>query len=243
MKIKEKLSMSREELEKYGPITIVALGDSVTHGAVASGEINYETVYWNLLRKKISEVRNYMPVNVINAGIGGTDARCGSSRLDAQVLKHDPDLVTVCFGLNDVNGSLETFLASLKDIFERCKAHGCDVIYMTPNMLNTYVAEETDENLKEYAAKTAEMQNGGRMDEFMSAACELARNMGVAVCDCYSEWKKLSETQDTTKLLANHINHPTKEMHKLFADRLFDTIFAENEAVSAGNDDTMYKER
>lgn len=51
MNIKEKIFMERPELEKEGPITIVAFGDSVTHGALARGEINYETVYWNLLRK------------------------------------------------------------------------------------------------------------------------------------------------------------------------------------------------
>lgn len=53
MKINEKINMDYDGLVKNGPITIVAFGDSVTHGAVADGEINYETVYWNRLRKKI----------------------------------------------------------------------------------------------------------------------------------------------------------------------------------------------
>ena len=241
MNIKEKILLDVKGLENHGPINIVALGDSVTHGAVASNEINYETVFWNVLKNKILEIRNYVPVNVINAGIGGSDAPCAVRRLESQVLKHEPDLVIVCFGLNDVNGPLERFLEALKEIFVRCKESGCDVIYMTPNMLNTYVVDETSEQYKEYAVKTAEMQNGGRMDEFMSAACELARGLDVAVCDCYSEWKKLSETQDTTKLLANHINHPTKEMHKLFADMLFKTIFGEGETATAQNDSTMYR--
>ena len=71
MKILEKLLMDQSGLIENGPITIAAFGDSVTHGAVGPGEINYETVYWNRLRKKINDVRNYVPVNVINAGIGG----------------------------------------------------------------------------------------------------------------------------------------------------------------------------
>lgn len=37
--------------------------------------------------------------------------------------------------------------------------------------------------------------------------------------------EKLSETEDTTKLLANGINHPVREMHELFANMLFDCIF------------------
>ena len=57
MKILEKLLMDQGGLIENGPITIVAFGDSITHGAVGPGEFNYETVYWNRLRKKINEVR------------------------------------------------------------------------------------------------------------------------------------------------------------------------------------------
>ena len=39
MKISEKLYIGRKGLEEFGPINIVAFGDSVTHGAVAGGEI------------------------------------------------------------------------------------------------------------------------------------------------------------------------------------------------------------
>ena len=240
MHIKDKIRMERAELEKEGPITIVAFGDSVTHGALRSGEINYETVYWNRLKKKISEVRNYVPVNVINAGIGGVSARTSVERMDKQVLLHNPDLVIVCFGLNDVNGPLEVYLSSLKTIFEKCSETGCDVIFMTPNMLNTYVAEETAPEHLEYAKVTAEFQNSGKMDLFMESAVSLAEEMGITVCDCYSEWKKFSKTQDTTKLLANYINHPTQEMHELFANMLFEIIFKDLDEVVESNTSTMY---
>lgn len=240
MRINDKLLMERQDLEKNGPITIVAFGDSVTHGCLTGGEINYDTVYWNLLRQKINAVRNYVPVNVINAAIGGTTARKSVQRLDSQVLKHEPDLVIVCFGLNDVNEELEAFLNALKEIFTRCQAAGADVIYLSPNMLNTYVAEGTVECNLKYAAKTAQMQNEGRMDLYIESACALARKLGVTVCDAYAAWKALSKTQDTTLLLCNRINHPTKEMHRLFADMLFDTIFSEKESAQA-NSNTMYE--
>ena len=44
MNIKDKIRMDKNGLIENGPITIVAFGDSVTHGAVAHDEINYETV-------------------------------------------------------------------------------------------------------------------------------------------------------------------------------------------------------
>lgn len=241
MKIKDKINMSLEELIKYGPINIVAFGDSVTHGALLD-EINYETVYWNRLKRKINNVRDFVPVNVINAGIGGITAKDSLDRIDSQVLCHKPDLVIVCFGLNDVNGTLEDYLSSLEVIFKKCTDYGAEVIFMTPNMLNTYVADDTAKQYYEYAGVTAEYQNNGRMDSYIGAAKTLAEDLGVSVCDCYSKWKKLSETEDTTMLLVNRINHPTAEMHELFAQSLFDLIFEEAE-VSSNIESTMFKER
>jgi len=224
MRIKEKFGLSYEQLIENGPITIVAFGDSVTHGAVGAGEMNYDTVYWNRLRLMLQKTYDYVPVNMINAGIGGITAKGSIDRMEKQVFAHSPDLVIVCFGLNDVNGEMDEYIDALKRIFTRCQEAGCETIFMTPNMLNTYVAEDTEEQYREYAAVTAGFQNGGRMDSYMEAACSLARDMGVAVCDCYSKWKEMAKSQDTTMLLANRINHPTTEMHKLFAEGLYETI-------------------
>lgn len=228
MKISEKIKLDYDGLIKYGPVNIVAFGDSVTHGCVGVGEMNYDTVYFNRLKNKILDVSNFIPVNVINAGISGITAEMSVARINSQVMCHNPDLVIVCFGLNDVNGTLESYLNSLKIIFEKCKTEDTDVIFLTPNMLNTYVADDTNEDLKGYAEVTADMQNSGKMDLYISEAIKLAERMNIKVCDCYSKWKKLSETQDTTMLLANRINHPTKEMHELFAQSLFDILFEEN---------------
>ena len=85
------------------------------------------------------------------------------------------------------------------------------------------------------------MQNEGRMDLYIESAVKLAKKMGVKVCDCYKKWKKLSETQDITHLLANRINHPTKEMHELFAQCLYETIFCKTDIASETNSSTMYE--
>jgi lysophospholipase L1-like esterase len=226
MKVKDKLWLDFHGLMEYGPINIVILGDSVSHGAVIDN-IDYENVYWNLLKKKLNQLRDYIPVNMINASIGGTTAKDALPRLEKQVLKHEPDLIIVCFGLNDVNGTLEDYIESLREIFTKCINSGSDVIFLTPNMMNTYVADDTPVQHIAYAHKTAQMQNEGRMDEFIYAAIDLAHSMEIPVCDCYSKWKELSQTQDVTMLLANRINHPTAEMHQLFANELYKLIMGD----------------
>ena len=140
-----------------------------------------------------------------------------------------------------MNGSLEDYLSALKVIFEKCASPDRDVIFMTPNMLNTRVADDTEEQYMAYAAVTAEYQNGGRMDRYMESAVSLAHEMGVKVCDCYAEWKKIAEREDVTNLLANRINHPTREMHALFADMLFDIIFDKENGSTTDAESTMYR--
>lgn len=241
MNIKEKLMLDYDGLNAHGPINVVIFGDSVSHGAI-NGYNDYESVYWNRLKRKLNTLRDYMPVNMINSSIGGTTASASVKRLQRDVLKHEPDLVIVCFGLNDVNASLESYTSALETIFSECKKIGSDVIFMTPNMLNTTVMEDTPKQYYDYAFKTAEMQNGGRMDTFMSEGIKVAKSLNVTVCDCYAKWKKLAEKRDITLLLANRINHPIPEMHELFAESLFEIIIGDpKETVKS--DSTMYRQK
>lgn len=239
MRVIDKLNMDRDALAKHGPINIVIFGDSVSQASF-NGYNDYESVYWNLLKKKLYAIRSYVPVNMICASIGGTRAKESLVRFDSQVLSHRPDLIIICFGLNDVNSELEDYLGALNEMFKKSKDSGCDVIFMTPNMLCTRVADDAPEEYKSYAARMAEHQNGGRMDTYIYSAKKLAEDMGITVCDCYSKWKELSKTEDITLLLSNRINHPTPKMHELFADSLYE-IITENKYNVAEADDGMYK--
>ena len=240
MRIKEKITMDIRGLIDNGPITIVAFGDSVTHGAQGPDIIDYEGVYWNLFKKRLNSLRNYVPVNVINAGIGGITAKGSLGRMEKQVISHNPDLIIVAFGLNDVNGTLEDYIEPLREIFRRGLDCGAEVVFLTPNMLNTYVAEDTEPKHLAYAAVTAEHQNSGRMDKYIDAARELALSMGVKVADAYAEWRRLSLTTDVTRLLDNRINHPGAKMHELFCDKLWEAVMGDDTAAG-GSESTMFK--
>lgn len=224
MTVKEKLQkLDYKGLYEHGAITIVVFGDSISHGAV-NGYIDYENVYWNKLKKKLNRFQSYVPVNIINSAIAGTTAAVQLPRFERFALRYDPDLIIICFGLNDVHNPLEEYISALERMFKKSKDAGCNTIFMTPNMMNTYVAADTPKDYLDLAVKAAKTQNCGKMDEYMKAAIKTAEKCGVPVCDCYSKWKELAKTQDTTLLLANRINHPAPEMHDLFADELYKMI-------------------
>ncbi len=226
----------RDVLVERGPITVAVSGDSVSQGCFgfpppggSVGEIDCTAVYHDRLRRMIQSVWPSVPVNVVNAAVGGMTAAFGADTFDARVAIHRPDLVIVCFGLNDVNRPVEAYSSALSAIFRKCRMIGSDCVFMTPNMLNTVRDDAHPEKYYkyfDYARTTAELQNGGAMDALVDAGRAAARAAGVPVADAYAVWKSLAAAGiDTSALLANFINHPSREMHSLFAELLFARIF------------------
>jgi lysophospholipase L1-like esterase len=236
--IREKLSSKSSDIRSKSPVTIAFLGDSVTQGCfeLCAGRgggfdvvYDYEAVYHTKLKKMLQYLYPTAPVNIINAGISGDNSQQGFSRIDRDVLSYSPDLAVVCFGLNDACSGLsklDNYVNALQNILRSLKSRGVETVFMTPNMMNTYVSPLTfpDSALK-IAGQTAEIQNSGVMDAYMEAARKLCAEEEIPVCDCYSKWKSMYEAGvDTTALLSNLINHPTREMHSLFAVSLFEMI-------------------
>ncbi len=218
-----------------GTPVIAFLGDSVTHGAFECVEregcncyFDFDAVYHARLRRKLLGVNDWLPVSIINAGVAGDNAPMGLARVERDIIAHRPDICVVNFGLNDIGGSLETYTTAMRAIFEKLQAAGIRVILLTPNLINSYVHENTVSIFKEYAAVTAGYFAEGRLDVFVDAARAIAREMGIPVADAYARWKEMAaEGHDTTAYLANYINHPTREMHEIFAEELFRVLDGE----------------
>lgn len=230
--MKFKQLLESKEYPFSGTPVIAFLGDSVTHGAFECTDggngcvFDFAAVYHNRLRLIISQKYDWVPVSIINAGVAGDTAAGGLQRLERDVISRRPNLCVVCYGLNDVNGEIKTYTDALKGIFTQLQKADVEVLFMTPNMLNTRVADTVMPELTVYAEVTAGMQNSGKMDAFMQAARDVAFECGVVVADGYALWKQMQANgMDVTELLANGINHPCREMHGMFAELLYETIF------------------
>ena len=243
MKFLEKLRRKNDDMYGASPVTVAFLGDSVTHGCfelTVAGENTFDTVYerHNAYSVKFVRMLNYFypraQINLVNAGISGDNAPNGAKRLARDVLPFRPDLTVVCYGLNDSTAGpeaekREAYLTALREIFSALQANGSEVIFMTPNFMCEYVLPVFHgEAEKQCAEAVCAVMKAGRLDEYILAAKQEAQKCGVKVCDCYARWQKLRAAGvDTTALLCNHINHPAREMHDLFAVSLLETIFEE----------------
>ena len=225
--LRKRLQTNTPSLAEGGPLTIAVVGDSVSQGCFYEPvRHDYHAVYHNQLRLMIQADYPEIPVNVINAAVGGVTAPYGLAHFETRVVSHSPDLVILCFGLNDINAPLSDYTNALSGLFDACKAHRYDAIFLTPNMLNSYRSQQSPKQYWEYAAKTAAFQQDGTMDRYMDAARACAKSHNIPVCDAYAVWKEMERQGiDTTSLLVNRINHPSQEMHFWFAALLNATLF------------------
>ena len=238
MQIMKKFAAKAASNEGAPAITLAFLGDSVTQGCFELIERadqgfnnchDRQHVYHTHVQQILSVLYPTVPVNIINAGVAGKDAVHGLDRLQRDVLDHSPDLTVVCFGLNDCGweeAGLSRYTEALGQIFDRLKEGGSEIIFMTPNTMATHVSPLLASPLfKDLAGKLARRQGEGVLDRYLEEAKALCCSRNIPVCDCYGKWKLLEANGvNTTELLANKLNHPTRQMHWLFAYELVRTM-------------------
>ncbi len=105
--------------------TILAFGDSLTEGYSVNKDDSYPAQLAKLTNR-----------NIINAGISGEVSEIGLSRLPGLLAKHEPELVIICHGGNDIlrKQSMAEMQSNLTKMITLAKNAGADVILMAvPN--------------------------------------------------------------------------------------------------------------
>jgi acyl-CoA thioesterase-1 len=137
------------------PVLIVAFGDSVTQGAMEHSRLDSASVYHRLLQEKLESFFPLTTFSTLNAGVSGDTAHKGLERLERDVLRHEPDLVLIAFGLNDSVGGEERhaeFEADLSVIQNRIRERTqADVMFITPPFMATKRTERIHPEHEMYA--------------------------------------------------------------------------------------------
>ena len=162
--------------------TIVAFGDSLT---ARSG--------W------VDMLEGIVGTTVVNAGVGGDSTNNGAARIQKDVLNRDPDIVLICFGMNDQaqvisgkrpNVSLDTYRKNMESFVQKLQAKGADVILICPH--DAYNAAGY------YQPGTYGLDYSfGYMEQFCEAERQIALAYGLDFIDIYTE----SKEEDMSKFL------------------------------------------
>lgn len=220
-------------------ITIAFIGDSVTQGCfecykkgddVLETVYDYKSAYSNRLKEILNLLYPNLQVNIINAGLSGEQASEGYERLYSDVIAYKPNLAIVSYGLNDSCAlgikRIDEYSTALDKMFKLLKENNVKPVFLTENfMCSTVSPKITDKFTITLAEKFSTIQNTGVLDKFFDEAKKVCELNEIAVCDCYSVWKKMQESGvDTTELLANKLNHPIREIHYYIAIKLLETV-------------------
>ncbi|MCK6256711.1 SGNH/GDSL hydrolase family protein [Fictibacillus sp. KIGAM418] len=139
--------------------------------------------------------------NVINAGVPAETTRVALTRFQEDVLRHDPDLVTILFGANDASRhrliEVEEYKKNLEYMIE--KLGPSKVILVSPSPVNErFQHARSNEELKNYAF----------------AVRKLAKKYNTHFVDLWTEMIN----KDYCKMLNNDGLHFNKKGYKLLAD-------------------------
>lgn len=213
------------------PVLIVAFGDSVTQGMTALGVQESDAVYHARLKRALEAAHPLATFSVINAGQSGQNAPGALASLERDVLRHQPDLTLISFGLNDawnrVDG-LPQFCDSLSVMYRRIRAETTsDIVALTPTFMNKSDNERVAAEHRSLVQGMADIMNSGTLAAYADAVRATARAHNVPVADVYAAWEQRAASGvNTDMLLANGLNHPTGEAHAIAADVLMQLISA-----------------
>ncbi len=186
--------------------TIVCLGDSVTGVYYHTGG---RRAYPEMLELAIKATHPDAKVRVINAGISGHTSSDGLARLENDVLRHHPALVTISFGLNDMTRiPPEQFRSNLEQLIDRCRSRQSQVVLCTPNA----VIETSGRPI-------------GKLIEYCRIIHDVGRDRQAIVCDQYRAGDLLrSRAPWTWRLTMSDEIHPNMDGHKRMAEELCRSI-------------------
>ena len=122
--------------------TILAFGDSLTYGTGTSRDNAYPAVLSAIIQRK-----------VINAGVPGEISEKGLSRLSALIENHQPDLIIICHGANDILRKLNIHQTkiNLQKMIDLAKQNNSQVVlvavpefslFLNPSPIYQELAEE-----------------------------------------------------------------------------------------------------
>ena len=219
------------------PVLIVAFGDSVTQGMTTLGQQTHDRVYHAQFKRSLEIYYPNCTFSVINAGASGQTATDALQRLERDVIRHQPDLTLITFGLNDAWQGLPglvVFKTALTTLVRRTQTETqSDVMVLTPSFMNkatdaTHAARVAPEH-QGLIAGMAAIQNSGTLAAYAQAIREVAEACDAVCADVYADWEGYAAGGVNTDVwLANGLNHPTEEAHQIAADVLMERVLKTN---------------
>ena len=141
----EKLPKTMQKLNSREKLVIVVTGDSISVG-YNSSKIKAKPPFadgYALMSVKALREKYHNNIMFVNSAIGGSTAKYDDELLDKTVLRYNPSLVIIAYGMNDAtNGvSTEEYYKNIDGRISYIKDHlpDCEILLVTSFASNEYV--------------------------------------------------------------------------------------------------------
>ncbi|NQV22844.1 MAG: hypothetical protein HQ518_00630 [Rhodopirellula sp.] len=181
------LNIEKKTQPEQRHLTIVTLGDSITKG-VRSG-VTTDQTFASLAEQGLTAAGR--SASVINVGIGGERTDQALKRLD-QVLRYNPDIVTVMYGTNDSyvdkgkttsRITVDEYRANLNRIVAELLRRGIQPVLMTePRWSDKAARNGIDEN------------PNVKLEPFVEACRAVAKEWRLPLVDHFANWATARES-------------------------------------------------
>jgi lysophospholipase L1-like esterase len=188
-----------EKLQRGDPVTIAAIGDSLTCGWMARK--GYLDFFQEMLREKYPESR----LSVIAGGVPGDTADFGLYRVDSDVLHQAPDCVLIQYAINDAGYgfTVDQFKNNIQGIIDKIRRAGeADIVLVTSGHIGdageSHFAEPFYEQLEALGAEN-----------------------GLPVARVHAYWKEqIAAGVDFRSLVQYDQVHPTVAGYRIMAEAI-----------------------
>ena len=209
---KEAFSSFFEKLSKKESVNLVFYGDSITTGANSSQIIGCAPFSdgWPQMVTKELESRCGVNINETNTAVGGTSTSWGLQNVEENVIRYNPDLVILAFGMNDVNLPADQYRAQIRSIVEtvRESCPSAAFLLVSPMLPNREVSGFY-----------------GTQPQFEAELCGLAEELeACGVAEVTTMHRALLERKRYFDMTGNNVNHPNDFLARLYAQTILASL-------------------
>ena len=216
--------------EQARPLRVIAFGDSTT-----APRNTIQEVYADRLVKALAKHR--IPIEVINAGVGGNTTEHARRRFERDVLSRAPNLVVIQFGINDSaldvwkdppatapRVAVDRYRENLLHFVRTLKDRGVQVILMTPNPLR-WVAKTKSLYGKPPYDPDDPQGFDAPLSPYRTAVREVADQEGAPLIDVFQAFADYAKrtNRPVDDLLLDGM-HPNDEGHRIVAELLAEQV-------------------
>ena len=215
------LPRAMEKLTSGGELKLLIAGDSLTGGAHASKNLRiapYAPAFPYLTADALSLKYPEAKIDLTVAGIGGgtSERLMRDSLVEEQITSHSPELVCICYGMNDSNDERKGFtderfrtaIVALIDEIRKTLPE-CEILLVSSIYGNPYTFDRT-----RYEAHA-------RVLEWIAAE---RAGQGVAFCDPQAVERQLLRRKEFADMMADNMVHPNDFGMRIIAQTISDSL-------------------